>query len=86
MGKIFQFRSRKKENLLALTALIRKDDFWSVNGYELREKAVNEDWNLWLKFLSKGKKPVRMNFLVFGIEENVRIVNLNALYKTKKEH
>lgn len=55
MGKILQLRSRKKENLLVSTALIRKDDFWSVNGYELREKAVNEDWNLWLKFLSKGK-------------------------------
>ena len=84
--KYFNSEVEKKENLLVSTALIRKDDFWSVNGYELREKAVNEDWNLWLKLLSKGKKPVRMNFLAFGIEENVRIVNLNALYKTKKGH
>lgn len=63
--KYFNSEVEKKENLLVSTALIRKDDFWSVNGYELREKAVNEDWNLWLKLLSKGKKPVRMNFFGF---------------------
>ena len=60
--KYFNSEIEKKENLLVATALIRKKDFWEVNGYELREKAVNEDWNLWLKLLAKGKKPVRMNF------------------------
>ena len=60
--KYFDSEIEKKENLLVATALIRKKDFWEVNGYELREKAVNEDWNFWLKLLAKGKKPVRMNF------------------------
>lgn len=63
--KYFDSEIEKKENLLVATALIRKQDFWEVNGYELREKAVNEDWNLWLKLLAKGKKPVRMNFFGF---------------------
>jgi len=63
--KYFDSEIEKKENLLVATALIRKKDFWEVNGYELREKAVNEDWNLWLKLLAKGKKPVRMNFFGF---------------------
>ncbi|MED9923821.1 MAG: glycosyltransferase [Clostridia bacterium] len=63
--KYFDSDIEKKENLLVATALIRKKDFWEVNGYELREKAVNEDWNLWLKLLAKGKKPVRMNFIGF---------------------
>lgn len=63
--KYFDSEIEKKENLLVATALIRKRDFWEVNGYELREKAVNEDWNLWLKLLAKGKKPVRMNFFGF---------------------
>ena len=63
--KYFDSDIEKKENLLVATALIRKEDFWEVNGYELREKAVNEDWNLWLKLLAKGKKPVRMNFIGF---------------------
>lgn len=60
--KWFDSEIEKKENLLVATALIRKKDFFEVNGYGLREKAVNEDWNLWLKLLAKGKKPVRMNF------------------------
>ena len=63
--KYFDSEIEQKENLLVATALIRRKDFWEVNGYELREKAVNEDWNLWLKLLSKGKKPVRMNFIGF---------------------
>lgn len=63
--KHFDSDIEKKENLLVITALIRKEDFWEVNGYELREKAIYEDWNLWLKLLAKGKKPVRMNFFGF---------------------
>lgn len=60
--KWFDSKQEQKENLLVATAMIKKEDFWSVNGYELKEKAVNEDWNLWLKFLARGKKPVHMNF------------------------
>lgn len=63
--KYFSLETEKKENLLVLTALIKKEDFWEVNGYEIKEKAVYEDWNLWLKLLAKGKKPVRMNFIGF---------------------
>ena len=63
--KEFDSEVEKKDNLLVATALIRKKDFFKVNGYELREKAVNEDWNLWLKFLAKGMYPIRMNFIGF---------------------
>lgn len=63
--KYFNSEIEKTENLLVATALIRKTDFEEVNGYELREKAVNEDWNLWLKMLAKGKYPVRMPFYGF---------------------
>ena len=31
-------------------------------GYGLKEKAVNEDWNFWLKLLSIGKYPVHMSY------------------------
>jgi len=63
--KWFSVETEKKENLLAITGMIKKLDFWEVNGYELRERAIYEDWNLWLKLLAKGKYPVRMNFLGF---------------------
>ena len=63
--KDFDSNREKEENLLVATALIKKEDFFEVNGYELREKAINEDWNLWLKLLAKEKYPVRMNFIGF---------------------
>lgn len=64
-NKWFNSNKIKKENELVATSLIRKKDFEEVKGYELREKAVNEDWNFWLKLISKGKFPVRMNFYGF---------------------
>lgn len=64
-NKWFDSEGLKKENFLVLTAMIRKEAFYEVNGYELREKSVNEDWNFWLKLIAKGKYPVRMNFYGF---------------------
>lgn len=64
-NKWFDVERMKKVNDLVATSLIRKTDFLEVNGYELREKAVNEDWNFWLKLIAKGKFPVHMNY--YGI-------------------
>ena len=61
-NKYFDSEKMKKVNELISAALVRKSDFELVNGYELREKAVNEDWNFWLKLLAKGKYPVHMSF------------------------
>ena len=52
----------KRENELTIISCIRKEDFNEVNGFEIREKNVFEDWNLWLKLIAKEKFPVRMNF------------------------
>lgn len=64
-NKWFDPNKMKKQNDLVATAMIRKKDFNEVKGYELREKAVNEDWNFWLKMIAKRKFPVRMNFYGF---------------------
>ena len=61
-NKFFDSEKQKKVNELISEAFIRKEAFNEVNGYELREKAVNEDWNFWLKLLAKGKYPVHMSF------------------------
>lgn len=61
-NKYFDSEKLKKVNELISQALVRKNDFELVKGYELREKAVNEDWNFWLKLLSKDKNPVHMSF------------------------
>lgn len=64
-NKWYDSERMKKINDLVATALIRKSDFLEVNGYELKEKAVNEDWNFWLKLIAKEKFPVHMNY--YGI-------------------
>ncbi len=64
-NKWFSSGKLKQENDLVATAMIRKEDFLEVGGYGLKEKAVYEDWNLWLKLIAKGKFPVRMNFYGF---------------------
>ena len=61
-NKYFDSDKMKKVNELVSSTLVRKSDFELVNGYELREKAVNEDWNFWLKLLAKEKYPVHMSF------------------------
>ena len=61
-NKYFDSDKIKKVNELVSAALVRKSDFELVNGYELREKSINEDWNFWLKLLAKGKYPVHMSF------------------------
>ena len=64
-NKWFDSDKMKKQNDLVATAMIRKNDFFEVGGYELREKAVNEDWNFWLKMIANEKFPVRMSFYGF---------------------
>ena len=61
-NKWFDSEKMKRKNDFIASALVRKEDFFEVNGYGLKEKSVNEDWNFWLKMISKEKYPVRMNF------------------------
>lgn len=63
--KWFCHEKEVEENLLVAMAMVRKEAFEEVNGYEIAEKSVNEDWNFWLKLMAKGRFPVRMNFLGF---------------------
>lgn len=49
----------KKENLLAITALIRKEVFLSIGGYSEEVKLYNEDWESWLKLIARGHYPVQ---------------------------
>lgn len=61
-NKWFDSEKMKKVNELLAMSMVRKSDFNRVNGYELREKAVNEDWNFWLKLLGHDRYPVHMSF------------------------
>lgn len=61
--KWFDSKRMKKVNDLVSAALVRREAYFAVNGYELREKAVNEDWNFWLKLIAKGYYPVHMSYI-----------------------
>jgi glycosyltransferase involved in cell wall biosynthesis len=69
-------------NLLVATALIRKEDYEFVNGYELKEKNVNEDWNFWLKLIASKKYPIHMSYDAFWY----RIKNNGELARATKNH
>ena len=53
-----------KENILIVSACVRKEDLLEVGGFELKEKKVYEDWYLWIKLIKAGKYPVRMSSLL----------------------
>ena len=65
--KLFDCEEEKKENLLPVCALIKKQAILDVGGYAKVDKDVHEDWHMWLRMIEKGLYPVRMNFMDFGI-------------------
>lgn len=55
----------KEENVICIASMVRKEDLLEVGGFGIKEKAMYEDWNLWLKLLEKGKIPIRVNAPIF---------------------
>lgn len=56
---------QKVENLICISSMVKKDDLLEVGCFGIKEKSMYEDWNLWLKLLEKGKKPIRVNAPLF---------------------
>ncbi len=52
-------------NTMCISSMIKKEDLLEVGCFGIKEKAMYEDWNLWLKLLSKGKTPIRLNSPLF---------------------
>ena len=75
-------RGEKKENVIGIASLVNKDDLIEVGCFGIKEKSMYEDWNLWLKLLEAGKKPVRINAPLFWY----RISNFGELSRAKKNH
>lgn len=61
----FNAEKLKTYNFLVESAAIRKKDLLEVGCYDEVEKHYFEDWRLWLKMLSKSKKPVHVKSLEF---------------------
>ena len=53
-----------RENILIVSACVRKSDLIEVGKFGIKNKKVYEDWYLWIKLIKAGKYPVRMNSLL----------------------
>lgn len=59
----FDDEKLKKENFLIEVGTFRKEIFDEVGGYDDAQKHSHEDWNLWLRFMTKGGFPVHIGSL-----------------------
>lgn len=67
-----------KENILIVSACIRKADLLEVGCFGIKEKKVYEDWYLWLKLIKAGKFPVRISSLLTYYRQKKEISELKA--------
>ncbi len=83
---LFNTIKEKKENIVSVASFIRKEAFLEIEDYNKLPKGVHEDWYMWLSFLSKGYKPVRMNFYGFWYRrmDTGRLNKINSNKKTSK--
>ena len=80
---MFDTLKEKKENIISVASFIRKGYFLSVKKYAHLPKEVHEDWYMWLYFLAKGIKPIRMNFYGFWYRR-MNSGRLNSINSSKK--
>jgi glycosyltransferase involved in cell wall biosynthesis len=52
-------------NLHPVTALVRRDRFEAVGGFDETMRSGYEDWDLWLKFAERGWRGVRVSEPLF---------------------
>ena len=63
--KPFSAARMKTENLLVCTAAIRKEWLDRVGGYTVSEQLYDEDWQLWLRLLAAGARPLHIGGYLF---------------------
>ena len=73
---------QKEENLICISSMLKKGDFKEVGGFGIKEKAMYEDWNLWLKLIEKGKIPIRVSAPLFWY----RTSNSGELSRARTNH
>ncbi len=62
--KYYNVEWEKNENILTVSACVRKKDLEEIGLFGIEERRIYEDWYLWLKLIKNGKYPVRMNSLL----------------------
>ena len=85
-NKLFDSNVMKKTNLLVNSALIKKDAFNEVNGFQLDGKGLYEDWILWLKLLAKGHYPIHMSYYGFWYRKKKYSGEFKSAQKNHREN
>lgn len=82
--KIFDCSVEKKENIIPVCSLIKKEVLLDVGGYGVVDNDVHEDWHLWLRMLEKGYFPIRMNYYGFWYRKKKEGGILDSINNDKK--
>ncbi len=84
--KWYDVEWEKQENILIVSACIRKQDLLEVGGFGLKEKRIYEDWYLWLKLIKAGKYPIRINALLTYYRQKEGISELKESNTNNKKN
>ena len=82
--KIFDSNVEKKENIIPVCSLVKKQAILDVGGYGAVDEDVHEDWHLWLRMLEKGYFPIRMNYYGFWYRKKKEGGILDSINKNKE--
>ena len=79
----FNYKAMLIENSIFCTALIKKNEFLAVNGYNVNMVEGFEDWDFWIKYLANNKKVYKLNDILFyyRIKQHSR----NSVLDTEKQ-
>ena len=53
------------QNILVVTSLFRKEDFYKTNGFNENMKLGFEDWDFWISLLKNGGEVYKINEFLF---------------------
>ena len=70
-NKFFSSEKMKCENILVSQAMIKKEAFYDVGGFQLEGNGFYEDWIFWLKLLAKKRFPIHMSYYGFWYRRKV---------------
>lgn len=73
-----------KENIISKCAFIKKEKFLELDEYMNLPMEVDEDWYMWLSFLSKQYIPIKMDF--YGYWHRKVMKEKNVVYHDNKEN
>jgi glycosyltransferase involved in cell wall biosynthesis len=79
----FNYKAMLIENSIFCSALIKKNEFLAVNGYNVNMVEGFEDWDFWIKYLANNKKVYKLNDALFyyRIKQHSR----NSVLDTEKQ-